>query len=524
MSNNSSNYMDRIPVKISEKFKPPKKLQLPQSVCQKLSDQNLGKPIVRCDFGLENNVLKHISEWRTIRDRVRNERKERLSVKQLERQKQIEEEQKTKLNQVCYPNTDDLSSTDDEDCDEETSPSNDLSETMTTTTGHFSPLNKFDSILTPTILPENNNDEHSQQQMQLNHINSSSTSDYSNIPKIKSLNKINYSDFENDTSSPFDNMELKTINDLAILAQVLNLNTNPTECQSQNDQQQSQPQPQMNCNSTTTYDQYMNQPQTNYQYMLTSPPQLSSVTNSTNTLQLQQHELNSNNFYTNYNQQQQQQYMLPIQHHQSYNNYYQHQAIATTNYSNYNNFYYQNQNNYNYAPAAVTTTTTTTINPSLSATTNDNQQQQHQFYNNAIASNNLETTKSKSKSVPDIVQQLNNEITDSEIKRIRNNSQTLTSCNNESKPNLQTAKISEEHFTKLSNSLQNLSKNISLMGFPLERVVRIVNKFGKDDKKIIEHLIPLSELLDLGFDECKISDALIKYENDKDKALDYLIS
>lgn len=42
--------------------------------------------------------------------------------------------------------------------------------------------------------------------------------------------------------------------------------------------------------------------------------------------------------------------------------------------------------------------------------------------------------------------------------------------------------------------------------------------------QIVEHLIPLCELLDLGFDETKISDALIRFDNNKDKALDYLIS
>lgn len=83
------------------------------------------------------------------------------------------------------------------------------------------------------------------------------------------------------------------------------------------------------------------------------------------------------------------------------------------------------------------------------------------------------------------------------------------------------------------------------MGFPLERVARVANRFGRDDKKvrklnghrdskenhkcpfllqIIEHLIPLSELLDLGFDENKISDALIKFDNNKERALDFLIS
>ena len=34
------------------------------------------------------------------------------------------------------------------------------------------------------------------------------------------INGLDYSDFDNDTSSPFDNMELKTINDMEELAQV----------------------------------------------------------------------------------------------------------------------------------------------------------------------------------------------------------------------------------------------------------------------------------------------------------------
>lgn len=42
--------------------------------------------------------------------------------------------------------------------------------------------------------------------------------------------------------------------------------------------------------------------------------------------------------------------------------------------------------------------------------------------------------------------------------------------------------------------------------------------------QIIEHLISLTELLELGFDEIKVSDALLKFDNDREKALDYLIS
>lgn len=39
-------------------------------------------------------------------------------------------------------------------------------------------------------------------------------------------------------------------------------------------------------------------------------------------------------------------------------------------------------------------------------------------------------------------------------------------------------------YKKLSISSRNLAKNISSMGFPLEQVARIMEKLGKDDKKV----------------------------------------
>lgn len=63
------------------------------------------------------------------------------------------------------------------------------------------------------------------------------------------------------------------------------------------------------------------------------------------------------------------------------------------------------------------------------------------------------------------------------------------------------------------------------MGFQREMVLRAVERLGVDnDKKIVEHLIPLSELIPLGFEEERISEALIKFDNNKERALDYLIS
>lgn len=55
-------------------------------------------------------------------------------------------------------------------------------------------------------------------------------------------------------------------------------------------------------------------------------------------------------------------------------------------------------------------------------------------------------------------------------------------------------------------------------------VIRALARIGNDDKKIVEHLIPLNELLQMGFEEERVSEALIKFDNNKDRALDYLIS
>lgn len=82
----------------------------------------------------------------------------------------------------------------------------------------------------------------------------------------------------------------------------------------------------------------------------------------------------------------------------------------------------------------------------------------------------------------------------------------------------------EEEFSKLSLKTQSLATQIAQMGFQREMVIRAVTRIGNDDKKIVEHLIPLSELLQMGFEEERVSEALIKFDNNKDRALDYLIS
>lgn len=50
-------------------------------------------------------------------------------------------------------------------------------------------------------------------------------------------------------------------------------------------------------------------------------------------------------------------------------------------------------------------------------------------------------------------------------------------------------------YNKLSISSRDLARNISSMGFPLEQVARITEKFGKDDKKVCGNYFSFNLLL-----------------------------
>ncbi|KAG7154571.1 capping protein inhibiting regulator of actin dynamics-like [Homarus americanus] len=113
-------------------------------------------------------------------------------------------------------------------------------------------------------------------------------------------------------------------------------------------------------------------------------------------------------------------------------------------------------------------------------------------------------------------------------------------------------------FTELTTDAQALVQSMAEMGFPRPRVARAVQKLGTDHKKLIEvllvlqslqengedgykaerafyhylgdvqktrdHLAAAKQLLDLGFEEERIVDALLKHNNDRDKALEELIA
>lgn len=159
-----TSYMDGVHVKIAEAYKPPRKVCLPAAYNNKLPD--ISK--LTYDFSLERLVLEKMTEWHKVKQANNKARHTRLDEK---RKKEKEE--------ASPPSP---------------PPLPDNIKQM--------PINApvpEPTILTPQplTLPANDLQDHAK------------------------TNGLNFADFDNDTSSPFDNMELKTINDMEELAQVL---------------------------------------------------------------------------------------------------------------------------------------------------------------------------------------------------------------------------------------------------------------------------------------------------------------
>ncbi|KAK2586900.1 hypothetical protein KPH14_009837 [Odynerus spinipes] len=160
-----ASYMDGVHVKIAEAYKPPRKVGLPAVCNNKLPD--ISKLVY--DFSLEKSVLKKMAEWRKARQANIKTRIARL------------EEKRKKEKDESPPSPPPLPAE----------------------AAKQPPLKVMpppeSTILTPQPLspPANDQQDHVQ------------------------TNGLDFADFDNDTSSPFDNMELKTINDMEELAQVL---------------------------------------------------------------------------------------------------------------------------------------------------------------------------------------------------------------------------------------------------------------------------------------------------------------
>lgn len=427
-----TSYMDGVKVKISERYKPPPKISLPTSYSQRLSlNHHIQDNIPIYDFSFEKNAKECMKALREAKVIASVQRKERLDKIKEARAQEIsnklkqEQECKSDANAQTEDGTYKLNNTENVDA-------NNLS-TYASSTGVLIPTQVpsiYTNILTPTPLTDANTQLCSRQAMD--------------------KSPFNISDFEADTSSPFDNMALKTINDMAELAIVL-------QNEDKNNKQKYSYTPDNAASYTQTYANYSGNQSYNF-------PELPSTSAAP--------------------------YVQP----------------ASCVYSASNGYYYN-----------------------IMPTTYDSSY----LYNNAVQqdyNNSFETTSPEKiseddtiriKTVPDIMKALETELNNTHINKINHPITSIT--RNKERLNSESKSDVDEAFKNLPKNLQVLSINISSMGFPLDRVSRACNVLGDDQKKVVEHLLAMSDLLDLGFSETQVSSALLQCDNDRDKALDKLI-
>jgi hypothetical protein len=243
---------------------------------------------------------------------------------------------------------------------------------------------KFDSILVPTVI------------MRDSPItlpgNPSTIGIKKTHQKKHSSGKIDFSYFENSNSNPFDNMEMKTMNDLDILAEILK----PTMISEQNLERDN--------SSESDSDKTVNN-------NTKKEPQ-----------QIQHH----------FQQQQQQNYGNFYNYPPGQYNYYQQQNYQFYPPSSQNHNQSQNQT---YAPQFTYQPSHYQQNINNNTIISDNSVNSYGIpYYQQMAQPKLEQeqiSSCKSKSVPDIVKELNDELNNCEKRRVRNNSQTVQSREHE---------------------------------------------------------------------------------------------
>eukprot|EP00058_Branchiostoma_floridae_P006773 XP_002592261.1 hypothetical protein BRAFLDRAFT_119625 [Branchiostoma floridae] len=92
-------------------------------------------------------------------------------------------------------------------------------------------------------------------------------------------------------------------------------------------------------------------------------------------------------------------------------------------------------------------------------------------------------------------------------------------------PSASAADVREpECLRSLDASGKRFVTSITGMGFPVERVARAVQNVGQDEKKVGSYLSLLLKFEEMGFPQDKIKEALIVCSNDEHKALDMLMS
>ncbi|XP_026493355.1 uncharacterized protein LOC113398698 [Vanessa tameamea] len=539
-------FMDGVPVKISEKYKRPPRIELPYNVTEcPLRAQSVVNAVKYCST-FERNVLSKLRELRSAKETKKNERRHRLQLLEEAKQKKLdaiataEAEEKLKqlsVSEVSYPSTDEISAMSPDDkpeknCDNTTQDSSpDADKTVNTdiefphTSAQKSQLNILQPIQVQSNYQHNNllDDPDPLQEFKMQNR-------MAKIPHYsQNIDTLTFRDFENDTSSPFDNVELKTINDMELLAQVLqSQRDSSSSCQAQTFNQDQVYPGYTNCATQAqiegiTYlpsayvDQQIHDPNVIY-----SSPQHYPTSNG---YYVQAENVCDNNipienvYAPNY------QYYVPAQPYPG--TYYGTQLPACS-------AELQGPNGSTFIPQPYYFSYPQGPLPYVASPliTNIVPEVKNQEGNPSVTSQN--TVKSRSRSVPDIVKELNEELVSARQRaneRSYNASPAPTimprsSSSSDKREERRKRKIEKlpNPYEKLPLHLQNICQKIHGMGFPLDRVARVCSLVGENDKKVIECLLILGELIDLGFSEARASAALVKHEFNKDKALDELVS
>lgn len=397
--NSPVNYTDGVPVKISEKYKQPPEIRLSTKLTQQLSKRKVPvEAFADYNFDLERKIISKSTEWINWRLKEKTERQQRIQQRELMRQKRLEAEQMVKLNQVSYP-SDELTSSCDEEDEEDKDDSNEARMKSSNISNNqacipsdkvFSP--NFNTILMPTqaVVINQSLDKKSHRRYASN-----------------SSNKIDFSFFESD-SSPFDNLEMKSMNEMEELAKVLKstvvdgIQESDDNILERNISTESDPSDhQKNISNINNNNDIGSNSDPSKALIPKNDMQLVAAT-QTNAYGA--HNFNPQQLYNNYYGMQ----SSTINSNQPfYSNQQQQFGTATNQFSPYivnhqlpNNCYYTQ----NYA-----------VNHMSYALNN----------NNMACENSISDSEIKSKSVPDIVKELNDELNNSERRRTRNISQSI---------------------------------------------------------------------------------------------------
>lgn len=503
-------FMDGVPVKISEKYKRPLRYDLPYAVneCPTRAQDVVDSANYSCTF--EKNVLAKLKELRNAKETKKNERRHRLQLLQEAEQKRLdaiaaaEDEERLKqlsVSEVSYPSTDEISALSpdekaDKNCDNTTHIDNNPDHANvsininypSTSIATESQLNILQPILVKAHHQENSllDDPDPLQNLILN-------TKITKMPHNRNIDTLTFRDFENDTSSPFDNVELKTINDMELLAQVLQSQKDSgTSCHPQQSYAPEQGYTITNCASQAQLEgvtylptTYLEQP-IQGQNMMYNSPQHYPMSNG---YYIPADTENVNMYMPNY------QYYVPTNPYPPVEPYYGTQLPTTSgdiNHAPNGSTYIPQPYYFQYPHVPVSYQPANAPETYNAVAQNENTEQ------NAVTAGAQNTVKSRSRSVPDIVKELNEELAKLRMSERSYNAspapkaaaqppQVVTPTTSEKKQEKRSRKKSEHlpnPFDKFSSRLQDMCRKIHGMGFPLDRVARVCTLVGDNDKKV----------------------------------------